>query len=429
MKILNRTDLSLVKFVAVFVMIITHCRFFYSLYYNFEGEIKSNPDFFTQLMMMTGLISLCIPLIAGQELYERVQKYLVGGRLRNFPSAQFFSLLLIVAFLDPLKSILAEGLIYSFRWNALPLISFSLFLILEINKRLAVNWIFIFTPLILIASYFLTPLAQSFASLSPRDYSLLLSSSVKDAVLIVFYLFLFAAFMKIKGNLILFKGKAASVILWFCFLLLLSNVYWAWQVSPSFVVSLKNLPLGSLAYLGKNGGHIWPVFPWASLVFFGYWFQWSQHKARSKETLHLAFASLSFVWLVCSFQYFFANYVKLLDPKSGYSSAVFSLPVQFFPTVFALYTMVFYLLKFFASESMIKNPFMKMISSGILIVYVVHYILAAKLAPVISMKVHGVSGYGLYVFLVYLLTIGFSGLMVYLYQNPIRFVVRKSSGE
>ena len=115
----------------------------------------------------------------------------------------------------------------------------------------------------------------------------------------------------------------------------------------------------------------------------------------------------------------FSFYYQLLSPKNYFTSSVFQGGWRL-----ALVTISFYICFHYGSYQLSKiwrsnGLVFRLISSGILIIYLVHFILVARMAPLVAKFFHGEMNFFLFFLGILSISLAISGFLVYLYQSKI----------
>lgn len=417
------TALDFLKTLGILTMIIVHCRFFYSFGYQFLDV--SGDKIIRNFFALTGLFSLVLPCLAGSELFFRLRPHLIAGRLKKQSMRLIFPLLVFVAMLDPFKAWFSEGFVYFPRWDVLPMICATIAIMIYFLEKFRIQWLTLLLMVVLILPQLFKGHLQSLVVSTPEEMMKLHTIWYNPIVLILFLFCLWILVVKWTSSFIR-RAKQANLLAMILFLPLMGMTYYYWQRSPSFVAAIWNLPIGALISLDPVGGHIWPLLPWSSMVIFGFLVQWFIcYKPYPKWNTAAYFVVISLFILFLTT--FFDSYTKGVHWRTGYQSQIFSINPIGIIGILAFYATICvmslnYIVPYLSGR---VRALLQFFSSGILILYLVHFILAARLAPIFFKRIGGQEGYFYFVFFVYFASIMAALLLILLYRAKTTFLIRK----
>ena len=425
---LFQDTLNKMKLVATTAMMFIHCLLFYSFY----NKVDHLPalSFKVKMILTWSLVSLSIPAMAGAELRVRIRSYLQKGKLVDFPEIDFFKILLILALLDTVKSVISSGFDFGLRWDALPLIAIGALLILVYIKRFTVSSLYIIFPFCFILEPRVKQLLEPFAILTNRAASSFRYSSTYLIWMYACIAILGLLIWKIFDNFILIKNKFNRLLKIFLILFFYYTLISHFESNPIFAAAVWNLPFGGMVELGEIGGHIWSIFPWGGVVLGGFLYQHLFEQVCNKDRqsywpFGIVTSSACLIMIIFLWRYF-PLYYALLSPIHYFSSGVFQGRVWLSLVVLSFYICLHFI-TFFLSQlwPTSDNLIVRFFGSGMLINYIVHFILAAKLAPVAARLFNGKLGVINYYIFISLNTFAISFLLIYLYQSRLTFSYTK----
>lgn len=367
------SSVDLLKFFGVISMTFSHCFFFLYRVHPNQNFFYDN-SFWGKTLFYNGFNSLVLPCLAGVSFYETLSPYLRAGEFRSIPVVKIMKLLIILGFIESLKNFFTFGLSAAFHWEVLHFIalSFGVMLLFLTQTNMATFFQFVLalfslnviTDVIFNKTYNFYPQAE----LGATAYWL---NVVYIALLLIGSFWLFFKT----------KNKTKKILLGLLFVLLFAvSVFYNYS-SSEVLVSLNTLPISIFVQLGQIGGHIWPLFPWFILVAYGFLLH---HAVVQKIFKRYQLVLLYFACYACFFYFYFFqydNYRSLLNKDYFFTSGffkpnsyiVFQL-LCFYTCVYSLYHVAFNFIK-------IRSRFIKEVSDGILVYYVIHIFLAWKLLP------------------------------------------------
>ncbi len=203
-----------------------------------------------------------------------------------------------------------------------------------------------------------------------------------------------------------------------------------WMDSIFYSAEIWNLPFASTVGIEGVRGHLWPIFPWSSLVVIGFIFQ---HVLETKIQLvkgKLSFATglfwVSLLVFTIFFIFEFQFYYQLLSQKNYFSYRVFQGGWKLSVWVGCFYICFHYLTFILSQYWKTGTSIVKFFGGGILIIYVIHFILAAKLAPALAQLTGGKLSFPSFFLLILVLALALSGLIIYLYQSRIYIIFKRA---
>lgn len=427
--IVYQDTLSKMKMLSIVSMIFIHCVLFYSLFNDFQ--LLPQLDFKLQFGLTLSLFSLCIPGLAGAELRLRLDRFIINDKVRSISLGKIIHLFLFLTLLESVKSWIASGFEYTFRWDVLPLISISSIFIILFIKKIDLNSLYLIMPLFFLLEPFLNSIFKPLTLISENEVVKFYKSSSFQFVLITYLIIFISSFNQlVKMTFKIEKHSYLLMILkWALFLTFGLLFTYYWNHSAMFSAAIWNLPFASFVELGEVGGHIWPIFPWAGLVMSGFLFQ-DLLKKQIKIVKLFLLCDLIALFAFIIFLYFsffrFRDFYNLLSPVNYFSSNIFKGGSWLALFVISFYICFHYLTyrlsQFWQTD---RNLLFRFVNSGILIIYVIHFILAARLSPVLAQLFHGKFGFFNFFILITITTLLISALIIYLYQSRITITFKK----
>lgn len=423
--LIHREALDRMKTVSIVAMIFIHCLMFYSFFNKIE-PLTDELSLINKLLLSLSIFSLCLPALAGAELRIRISGYLKNGRLIGFPTKEFGKLLVIIALIDPIKSSLSSGFFYGLRWDVLPLICFSIYFILRFLESFSLKSLaLIVFPLIIFLEPQVINILKPFAITSKEAALQFSRSSSYFVPMFLALLVLILAGWSILTNIIFNQMK--SRIIYFLKIALLSTFSYFfikyWTGSPMYAAAIWNMPMASLVELKEIGGHIWPIFPWMGLVLAGFFYQHIILLEESKKNNMLDFGkwlfALAFLFFIIFLVKFFSFYHDLLSHQNYFTSGIFQGGWKLCIMVIIFYICFHFLTYKLTQKFFTRGVIFRLIGSGSLIIYAVHFVLAANIARMMSGFDLGEIGFLLYFIFITVISFAISGFIIYLYQSKI----------
>lgn len=375
------SSVDLCKFFGALSMITCHC-FIFLFRYLPEARHIHIPASVNPYFLLPGFASLVIPAAAGWSFREFLTPFIYEGRLLNFPIKKIIPLLLGVGLVDFIKNGFIFGMVNAFKWDVLPFLALSLLLILLVVKARSV--------LSLVGLVFATLAATAWLQilnirleLDPRVLSYLGSLSSNDLIfscaivltlisLVVVRAYRFGkAPLKLEIKILL--GVLATV-----FLVLVTHTL---SEFPFLFISILKLPLSSFIQLGQGGGHIWPLFPWFSLVATGFIMRHYRPYFRRHWKLSLAiYVAAQIVFNICYFM-FMSSYQSGITTRDFLSSEFFRPRLEVIVVLLSFFISAMIGYEWITLKFPFKSKIIKMYSEGILFFYVLHLAVAWFLLP------------------------------------------------
>lgn len=372
------------------------------------------------IVLGTGIISFGLPAVAAIRFYDRIQAYLVDGKLRNFPASKFAGLMIFICVLECVKNGLAYGQTAIFQWDAIHCITLSFFLIILTLLFLRIEFLYVFFCLILIGLFFFKAPAANWM-IYPSDISLYFFDNKNIffilTVLLLILLLFFLLWWTFLKKMIFFQHapKMWFVVYIFFVISTLSQVYYEIENSKTIAAFFWNLPTSILIQNGQLGGHLWPLFPWFGLVMAGFLIQHLFKSIKMKKFfifMGLGISGLVFCAFVVSSYKIFIN---LLSESQILTAQLYAPRFSIFIGMLSFFLFIYFLCQIVVFYFKPKSEFIRDFSEAILFIYIIHSILANYLARgFVQIWPKHESIIYVYPFLILFLTIGaFYGYKLY----------------
>lgn len=370
---------------------------------------------------------MCFPLAAGEFLRVRWAEPLRFKQWSALESLLPLKLLLILAMMDSVKNLLSVGFYNLIRWDILPFVAASTFIIMQTlkwGKRV------ILIPAVVIV------LQVAIELLKPTLYDLVISTParvgdftssglssfamISSLILVISILHYLCSGLSRKIQFGIFATSA--------FLFSFFHLQY-WSAVPTYGASIYNLPFLALTSLSGIGGHIWSLTPWLWLPVVGFLFRHyleenpnRQMSVRLKYTLDL-FLTAYFVFY---FVKLYPDYYSKFDARYLFSSRIFVATIWDILGLISLYWILRRICEFAALWIPLPQLLLRLISSGAVIFYMTHYLIAYWTVHTWALLIkNALLSYWLYASFVGFVSVGISSLLVALYQGKVLFFVKK----
>lgn len=400
------------KFVGIITMILTHCFIFlYRLYPEYR-EVY-NLSIINRFAFFNGFYSMTLPTLAGAFYYVKFKKYIRGHYLTNIDTNKFFKQIGYLFLTESIKNGLIFGWESFFRWDTLHFISTTILILTLVVNRLGIKFIYA----ILIISTFLVGLFsyKNLALIMLQNYENTIFQSYYLGLLFICFLY-FIIFNKILNMNKYFVYFLTSIL----FLILLLNFH-----NKELNIIVSTFPISIFLQLGQNGGHIWPLFPWANCIFIGFLVAKYIDTVEQSKLRAGLFAILLHIPILYFIFYQLEDYQNLLSKRDFFTS-----------TIFQPHWLLFYLLNIFFLVSVysivfpykffkFNFKFLSNLNQYILPIYFIHMAVAWKLLNPLSHLFHFHIIRWLYPLLVFFLTFCFMQFFLIVKDKNIWFRLRK----
>lgn len=372
--------IDLIKVVAIINMIVLHCFLFLNRITHSQINATAS-DSMIKIVLFHCLNNLMLPIAAGYMLFDNLEKYIQNGVIRNFPFKKNMKIWLSIALLESIKNSICFDLSYFFRVDVLHFIVLSIFFIYLILNYLNIYWLFGITLMFLTLGFipFFQHLPISNYLLFPNDAINMLTMRIESLAFAI----LFSALTLFYKSLFEIKNKNIN---YFLNTLILLNFIFIFLYSSThlyFYAQIHNLPISIFYQQGQFGGHIWPVFPWSALIFFGFIFNYSVKNYTFLKNNQLRNLFISLIGLVATNYLFFDNFINHFSKKYTFSSSFFRPDSGVIISSFMIFLSFYFLFDLIQTKFKFYSALLIEISESALIIYVINVILAWKLTPLI----------------------------------------------
>ncbi len=378
--------IEVMKFLGIMAMVTCHCFFFLHRFYPHIFQIPEL-SLYGRFFYFMGFGSMMLPAIAGIVFRDTLDKYFYLGKIRSFPMHKLIQSVLLLGFLDSLKTAITFSYSNAFKWDVLHFMGLCFFLLALFLQYFSVSRLILVILLALLLSIFDPQIYfHIFRSIFIFEYrpDYIITPVIYWSLAIVFAVFLIGVYLKFVINISrghrLRRGVVGlafaltSLYMWTQFCVLL-------QVHPYFLSIIWNLPLSIFIQMGQVGGHIWPLFPWFVLVALGFVLRHYRHKILSSSFMSWG------LLLSCGGLFFYFIFFQLQVYQKLFSGFDFFGSSYFKPNTWLLAELCFALIFLYISCEKIFRRFkifwsvVRDFSDGILFVYLFHFLLVFKLMP------------------------------------------------
>ncbi|MNS80647.1 hypothetical protein D3C72_1143370 [compost metagenome] len=306
-----------------------------------------------------------------------LDKYYVGGRILNFDLIDMFALAGTLMVLESLKNLIVYNTVALFSWDVLHFISISLVIITYLLVRWSMRALYIFTLLTLLIGALVPPwLASSHGAATLQIFSGVSAYLIRMAVFVLPTTILFLISLglpngrkKINWHILLIfsliLGSAISALIWFTI-----------KDLVFYRIVAETMPLAALFRLPQTAAHLWPLFPWFSLVSAGFILNDLYLRTANKDKWLKGAIALSCAGFLLFYFVAFQDYRDLMVGTHYFSSKVFSASTDVVLGMLSFYAFLFSVLTWIFGKWTLHSKVIYTVSRGLLIFYFVHFILA-----------------------------------------------------
>lgn len=289
----NKINFKYFVLYSIFVMVITHANTWIGVMTDNQWSIGTY-GWPVVGYGMFGFISLGIPALAGAMLRTHINRNIIDNRVVNYPTYRLFQFAFFISLAESIKGLLTWGPAHFFAWNVLHLIAISFILILFLNK-VSIH----LTGVLGIVTFFTTPYIKTI-TLKFYEYRLTANNAfaIQDnakVVLIVLSTLIGLGLCLLINTALKNSSKlrkfAFSVCVFIAYLLSIFTIRTI-TLDQYFAVQMHNLPMAILAGDPKSF-HIWPFFPWFSIIAYGHWMSHLYHTKIKATILNILFSLFS----------------------------------------------------------------------------------------------------------------------------------------
>lgn len=344
-------------------MILAHCFIF--LYRIYPELSKINElKLIDRFAFFNGFYSMTLPALAGVMFYEKIKIHLRGSTLVNIHIPKMLKPLGYLFFFESLKNSIIYGWVSFFRWDVLHFISISMILLLFIIIKYGVHAI---AKVNLV--FFL-----SICSLFIFNIQFLLFKQYESIIELNYFLsslvILFLYFVVLNHIMQARKIVATAILLSMCLILFFQ------KDNLELKTIVYHLPVSIFIQLGQNGGHLWPLFPWISLVFLGF------NLSRFLEKFKFKNKSLIAICLLLQLPLYYIFFFKLelyqinLSKKDFFNSLIFQPNISTFLILHYFFIVATMTFNFFENNFKVPTKVILKVNEYILPIYFVHLFVA-----------------------------------------------------
>lgn len=379
--------------------------------------------------LLIGFFSLSIPALAGGALRSLMNKYYVDGKILNYDFREILKIAFSLMLLESVKNAIAYDRLMFFSWDVLHFISLSFLLTIFILIRWGAAALYAFCAFSLIVGAVVPAWLSSPSGAATLDYLVFLSRASLRLLILVVPCGLFCWWgrrLLQKATTVSFLKIALTYLICLVLGFSVTTLTWYWLGDLVFFRKISELmPLAMFFKLPPTFGHLWPLFPWFTLVGGGFLLNDIYVRAQNKtRTLWIIFA-LSFTVFFLFFMFGFEHYRTLMVDRHYFSNKVFSAsPVVivgilgFYATLFAVWTLLFNAIRF--HSKIIYN-----ISRGLLLFYFIHFILAFFLYHAFGDNLGKESAVFFFPWVIMLLSYGILSLLLRVVDRPLLINFRR----
>ncbi|GEM_PF-5573772 len=331
------------------------------------------------LYISIGFFSVSLPALAGSSLRSFLDKYLVGGKVLNYDFKDILKVGLFLMILESLKNVLIHEPLMFFSWDVLHFISLSFIIIVWLLSKWGSRSLIFFTC----ASLFIgatIPQWLSSDSGSPALRALLwFSKTLLWTFVSVLPSFLILSWMRrllrnrplapAQKALYFGIGLSLGLLIAAAIAFFLKDLVFFKKISETaFLAMLFRVP--------QTFGHLWPLFPWFTLVGAGFilhdFFLVSKNRTRN---LWLGLV-ISLSVFAGFFFFLFQDYRVMMVKDHYFSSTFFRAPVTVILGILSFYSFVFIACTLFFLRYEFHSKVIYNFSRGLLFFYFVHFLVA-----------------------------------------------------
>lgn len=332
------------------------------------------------LYILIGFFSVSLPALAGSSLRSFLDKYLVGGKILNYDFADIIKVGLFLMILESIKNVLIHEPLMFFSWDVLHFISLSFVIIVWLLSRWGSRALAVFSIASVLIGATVPPWLSSDSGGAVLQLILLVSKILLWSLVLLSpaAVFLFWSY-KFQKNRPYFSSTRKLLLTGASFAtgLLLGGGLWFFLKDQVFFKQISEVAfLAMLFRVPQTFGHLWPLFPWFTLVGGGFILQdfFSNAKNRTRNLWLGLFLSLAI--FIGFFFFLFQDYRVMMVKDHYFSSTFFRAPATVILGILSFYSAVYIASTLFFRRFEFHSKVIYNFSRGLLFFYFVHFIVA-----------------------------------------------------
>lgn len=331
------------------------------------------------LYISIGFFSVSLPALAGSSLRSFLDKYLVGGKVLNYDFKDILKVGLFLMILESVKNVLIYEPLMFFSWDVLHFISLSFIIIVWLLSRWGSRSLVAFSFASLVIGATVPAWLSSESGSTVLQALLWLSKALLwTFVLVAPSFFILSGLRKYlqsrplarsKKTLYISLGLSMGVLIAAGIAIVMKDLVFFKRISEStFLAMLFRVP--------QTFGHLWPLFPWFTLVGAGFILHDFYLTAKNRTRNLWLGLVISLAVFLGFFFFLFQDYRVMMVKDHYFSSTFFRAPATVILGILSFYSSVYTACTLFFSRYELHSKVIYNFSRGLLFFYFVHFLVA-----------------------------------------------------
>lgn len=419
------SGLDFLKFAGAVAMCLIHSGLFLS---RGAGIAQPNPVSYWGLnfYLLIGFFSLIIPSLAGSALRSSLDRFYIDGKLHNYSYQNIWGVSIFLMFLESTKNALLYEPLMFFSWDVLHFISISFLIIVYISKysnKLAL-WIFCLASVLVGA--FVPGWLGSAAGATSLNVLIYTSRIIFRICLLIGPALIILSLSQRIFSQEFSKYRRSMTVASALIGLFFTMIIWSSIGDKVFFGKVSELmPLGMLIKIPATFGHMWPLFPWFSLVGLGYLLNDAFINYKNSARVLWLSGATSFLLFLLFFQIFFDSYRTLMVKNSYFASNFFSANTFVIGGIACFFIFLLSFSTWFFDKISVKSKVISNISKGLLFYYLIHLLFASVLYRPFTLLLGPKYSLVLFPWLMMILSYAVLTVFIFLFGGPLQITIRK----